>query len=307
MEQFNKIKTELSEQAMQQLKNVLLTDTRIAWMKDTVKNFNTLYMLNDWSGWCDGDPEYPIFRPAYDGNDQVCATSEYSDYDWGEKPSEDEIDEIYMLDQLDRDKFIECYYSICYELKDVVCMIYGVGETIAIQIDEFEDKDITIKEFGTILKHLKIESEMKMKETISVLIQSLGEIKQMKKLVPSFDELIIGHGWSGFNDGDEEYSIIRCAFDYDYGCVDFLDSEYYEKLSVDERINMLYEEDLCCVNTDYLYWDNDQPKNEMLCEMVLLDANDLNEFIQLYNVVSNLFVDFVKSTTVSGQIVKIDV
>lgn len=142
-----------------------------------------------------------------------------------------------------------------------------------------------------------VESQKKLKESIEKLIsdnlKNLDEVKWMKEKVPLFENIYIAHDWSGFNDGDAEYPIIRAA--------------YGEDLSHPDSTFGYYEYQFCNTGEgEYISWD-ERPSDEEYEQLKTLNEDDFDKFVSHYNSITNILERFIEENTGVGTILTFSV
>ena len=228
----NKIES-FKNELIADIENKVCNDDRVKWMRETVKSFDTFYLLVDWSGFNDGDEEYPIIRNYFEYESLTDSGASLT-YSWDNTPSDEEIEELENLSKADLDKFLKTYNQVCSDIHSFCEFAYDVGDSFSISAyptKNSEDGIKTLSEINGRVEMLNAKNYVELETLIHNSLSSLDEIKQMKKLVPSFSCLFVGMDWSGFNDGDEEYPIAVTpysidSFEYDMGIEGFNKSDY---------------------------------------------------------------------------------
>lgn len=136
------------------------------------------------------------------------------------------------------------------------------------------------------IKELENKSNTLFDELVSTLeselneeLRNLTEIKWMKSKVKSFNTIYVHHDWSGWSDGDGEYSIITCP----YNDAD-IDNKGLENI---------------CIEMEHKW--TECPEDNEIEELENLSLDDLYTFFDYYIRITSLLERYVEISTPIGK------
>jgi len=145
-------------------------------------------------------------------------------------------------------------------------------------------------------KENKLNLELLISKIINKVV-NLKEVAKLKQLVPSLNNIIIGYGWSGFNDGDAEYPIIQGLFNFDIDCD-------YDIGVIDDLDDIRYR----CVNGDgFEVFQHVKFGKRFVYELSKLTKSDKTRFCKLYEDISDALIFVVENTKEVGELLTIKI
>lgn len=118
------------------LPSVIKKSKEFEALKKIVPEIDEITLAYGWSGWCDGDTEFPVCIPLIDCDDLYKSQDQDNNIKWGKDNKTDKyLKKAYeSMSEDDKDVFVTNYVSICDSIFDVITTVYSVGDVVRISI-----------------------------------------------------------------------------------------------------------------------------------------------------------------------------